>query len=130
MLFAKKTTILFLVTLMVFGGFLLNAPLHEVEAGSFQPADCEGLGIRCDVEGEEDGAAFRTLLEDIIKIFLSFVAIVASAVLIYGGVLFLTSAGEEDKAKKAKNLILYAVIGLIVIGLSAVVVNFILRAVN
>src|SRR5688500_8145935 len=52
-------------------------------------------------------------------------ALTALVFLIIGGVQYIVSRGDEDAAEKAKNTILYAIIGLIVIGLSAVIVNFI-----
>jgi len=42
-------------------------------------------------------------------------AIIAVIVIIIGGILFTTSAGDSGNVTKAKNMILYAVIGLIVI---------------
>jgi hypothetical protein len=42
-------------------------------------------------------------------------AIIAVIVIIIGGILFTTSAGDSGGITKAKNMILYAVIGLIVI---------------
>ena len=39
------------------------------------------------------------------------------------------SQGEEGETEKAKNTILYAIIGLIVIALSAAIVNFIIGTV-
>ena len=42
---------------------------------------------------------------------------------IYGGVLYVTAAGNDDQVGKAKNVILYAVIGIVVILLSFALVN-------
>jgi len=50
--------------------------------------------------------------------------------LLIGGIRYIFSQGDEDQAAQAKNTILYAIIGLIVIGLAAVVVNFIVAAVG
>ena len=65
----------------------------------------------------------------IINVLLTLAALVAAIYLILGGVRYITSRGDEDAAGEAKNTILYAVIGLIVIGLSAAIVNFVLSAV-
>jgi len=66
----------------------------------------------------------------IINVFLFFAAIVAVLVIIYGGVLYMLARGEDDKIDEAKNTILYAVVGLIVIGLSAAIVRFTVGAIN
>lgn len=55
--------------------------------------------------------------------------IAASIYLVVGGVRYITSQGEEGETEKAKNTILYALIGLIVIALSAAIVNFIINTV-
>lgn len=55
--------------------------------------------------------------------------IAASVYLVVGGIRYITSQGESDQVDQAKNTILYALIGLIVIGVSAALVNFIINTV-
>jgi len=79
------------------------------------------------------GTSNRPLIDAItaiVNIFLILAALTAAVFLVLGGVRYITSRGDEDEAAAAKNTILYAVIGLIVIGLSAAVVNFTIRAVQ
>ncbi|OGC82090.1 MAG: hypothetical protein A2V81_02985 [Candidatus Abawacabacteria bacterium RBG_16_42_10] len=66
--------------------------------------------------------SFLDLLTFIINFFLGLVGTVAILMLIYGGFLYLTSAGGEN-IKKAKNTIMYAIIGIVVILLSYAIVN-------
>ena len=65
----------------------------------------------------------------IINWLLILAALAAMIMLIYGGVQYIVSRGDEESASTAKNTILYAIIGLIVIGLAAVTVNFIVSVV-
>jgi len=60
---------------------------------------------------------------DIINFGLGFVGLVAVGFLIYGGFLYITSQGEEKKNTTAKNVLVYAIIGLVVILLSFVIVR-------
>lgn len=60
----------------------------------------------------------------IVNAFLVLVSVLALIYIIIGGVKYITSAGDEKGFSSAKNTILYAIIGLIVIGLAAVIVNF------
>lgn len=46
---------------------------------------------------------------------------------IYGGLILLTSAGNPEKVKKAKDTLVWAVGGIVVILLSASVVNYIFK---
>ena len=63
------------------------------------------------------------LLEDIILWILSIAGTVALAVLLFGAFQFLTSLGDESKTKSAKKTILYAVLGLLTIGVSFLLVK-------
>lgn len=60
----------------------------------------------------------RSVLERIILGILGLVAVVALAVMIWGGFTYITSLGDEQRASTAKRVILYAVIGLLLIGAS------------
>lgn len=65
----------------------------------------------------------RELARLIVNFFLFFLGLVATIMVIYGGVLYVTAAGNDEQAGKAKNVILYAVAGIIVILLSFALVN-------
>jgi hypothetical protein len=66
-----------------------------------------------------------TAIIRIVNYALILAGIVAAVFIVYGGVRYIISRGEEEAAEEAKNTILYAVIGLIVIGLAAALVNFV-----
>jgi len=77
-------------------------------------------------------APARENLPDVIvrwvNYFLVIVGLVAVVFLIWGGVQYIISAGQEEKIESAKKTITYAILGLLVIGLAAVIVNFVIRA--
>lgn len=54
---------------------------------------------------------------------LGFLALIAMIALIYAGFLYVTSMGEDDQAGKAKKIIIYVVIGIIIILLAYAFVN-------
>ncbi|MBQ3348364.1 hypothetical protein IJJ36_04015 [Candidatus Saccharibacteria bacterium] len=54
-------------------------------------------------------------------------AIVAVIVIIIGGVQYMTSSGDAGKVKKAKDTILYGVIGLVICVLAFAIVNFVIK---
>ena len=62
----------------------------------------------------------------IINAVIGFIGIVAVVVIIIGGVNYTTSQGDPAKTKKAKDTILYGVIGLVVSLLAFAIVNFVL----
>ncbi|MEX1997678.1 MAG: pilin [Candidatus Andersenbacteria bacterium] len=75
------------------------------------------------------GGSLSGAIQTIVNVMLMIVGVIAAVMLIIGGVRYIISQGDEDQTEKAKNTILYALIGLIVIGLSAVIINFVLGAV-
>lgn len=70
-----------------------------------------------------------TTAQTIINVLVSAVGIVAVAVIVIGGILYVTSTGDAAKAKRAQNTILYGVVGLIVAVLAYAIVNFVLKSV-
>jgi TRAP-type C4-dicarboxylate transport system permease small subunit len=64
----------------------------------------------------------------ILNVLLVLVAIGAFIFLLVGGARYIGSSGDEDAAAAAKNTILYAILGLIVIGLAAAILNFVAQA--
>ena len=60
----------------------------------------------------------------IINALLVLAAIAAIVFIIIGGVRYVTAQGDEDAVALAKNTVIYAIIGIIVILLAAVIVNF------
>jgi hypothetical protein len=66
------------------------------------------------------------LFSSVLAFALTFMAVIAVAVVIYAGFTYITSLGDEKKAAEAKHTILYAVIGLIIIGAAALIVNAII----
>lgn len=65
------------------------------------------------------------MIRKIIELALGMAGIVAVCMTVYGGVTFATSAGDANKVKKGKNIILYSVIGLVVVLLSWAIVEFV-----
>lgn len=64
----------------------------------------------------------------ILKTVLTLVAIAGVIGLIIAGGMYMFSAGEEQKAAKAKKAILYVIIGLLIIGASILIVNLVINA--
>lgn len=59
---------------------------------------------------------------------LSVVAGVAAVIMIIvGGLRYVTSGGKDESVKSAKNTILYAIIGLVVVALAQIIVHFVIN---
>ncbi len=72
-----------------------------------------------------DGS-LRQAVKTVINFILFFLGLVAVAFIIYGGFLYITSQGEDQEVEKAKNIIKYAFIGIVVVLISYALINTVL----
>ncbi len=63
-------------------------------------------------------------------IILPLAGIAAVIAIIYGGYLYITSGGDPEKAQKAKRVIMYSVIAIVVITLSFIIYNTVMNCVD
>ena len=68
----------------------------------------------------------RQLVLTILTFFLGFLGLLAVIMIIYGGILYVSAAGNQDSIDKGKKIIMYAIIGLVIILLSFAIVNTVL----
>lgn len=73
-------------------------------------------------------ASVPQLVSNIIKAFVGIVGAVALLIFVYGGFLWLTSAGEASKIQAGKDAMKWAVVGLAVVFSSYALVSFVLSA--
>ena len=64
----------------------------------------------------------RQAIMNVTNWILGFVSIIATLIVIYGGVLYLTAAGNEEMVEKAKKTMSYGVIGVVICGLAYAIV--------
>ena len=80
--------------------------------------------------GNGDASAVAdSLLSDVMSTVFYVLGFVCVGGIIYGAVVYTTSAGNPEKVKKAKNAILYSIVGLIVAVLAFTIVNFVVGSV-
>jgi len=66
----------------------------------------------------------------VINVFLSLLGIIFLILILYGGFLWMTAAGNEEKIKKATQVIGRAVIGIIIVAMAYGITYFVLQAVT
>ena len=66
----------------------------------------------------------------VINLMLFIVGVLAIFMMIYGGIRYVLSGGDNGKVKDAKNTILYAIVGLIVAILGYAIVNWVVSVVG
>lgn len=72
-----------------------------------------------------DSAQLRRVVIGILFSVLRFVGLIAVVVIVIAGIMLVVSGGDEGQKDKARKIVLYAVIGLIVIALASLIVRFV-----
>lgn len=76
---------------------------------------------------EDTTSNFNNIITKIINILSVIVGVIAVIMIVVGGFRYITSGGSSEKVTAAKNTILYALIGLIIVALAQVIVRFVLQ---
>jgi hypothetical protein len=72
----------------------------------------------------------NVLLRDILNLTYYVAGIIAVIVIIAAGIFYVISSGDAGRVAKAKNLLLYSVIGLIIVMSAFVITNFVIGSFN
>ncbi|OGL37908.1 hypothetical protein A3E49_01365 [Candidatus Saccharibacteria bacterium RIFCSPHIGHO2_12_FULL_49_19] len=106
-----------------------QAPEPNVQEGL-----CVGASLDLDTPpgaacagGTDAIATLNNLIARFINLLSIVVGIVSVIMIIFGGFRYITSAGRDTSVTSAKNTILYAIIGLVIVVLAQVIVRFVLQ---
>ncbi len=92
---------------------------------------CKGIGLAGDGEtdclGSDDGDEVNSIITTIVNILSIVVGAVSVIMIIIGGLRYITSSGDSGHVQAAKNTILYAIVGLIIVIFAQVIVRFVIR---
>ena len=80
-----------------------------------------------DVDAEERA---NQIITTVINIFSLIVGVISVIMIIIGGLKYITSGGDSGNVTSAKNTILYAVIGLVIVALAQIIVRYVLAQVT
>ncbi len=85
-----------------------------------ESADCEK-----NATGGAAGERVNNVVKNVINIVSLVVGVAAVIMIMVGGLRYVTSNGDSGQVGNAKNTILYAVVGLIVVALAQIIVRFV-----
>ena len=119
----KIITIITAFILSIFSlSFLLSPTSHAYDICSSSASD--------DIKQANGCSGTTTDLSDVIvnviRGVVGILGAVAAIFIVVGAITYMTSSGDANKLKKAKDTILYAVIGLVVAVLTFAIVNFVI----
>ena len=116
----------FMVTVLSICG--VAAAKHGVAFADAKADVCAGLGATggscTPVPGE---TTVEGTLATVIKIISWVVGIISVVMVMVGGFQYVTSGGDSAKVTSAKNTIMYALIGIVIVALSQIMVNFVIE---
>lgn len=99
---------------------------------SYNPcADKNGDGKVDGADAAVDSSQSKldNLVKQVITVLSVIIGIVAVIFIIIGGAKYITSGGDSGKVSSAKNTVIYALVGLIIVALAQVMVRFVLSKV-
>lgn len=88
--------------------------------------DCNKGGIT----DQEARDRINRIIRTVINLFSLVVGVVSVIMIIVGGLKYITSGGDSGNVTGAKNTILYAIIGIVIVALSQFIIRFVLTKVN
>ena len=126
-----KNKLLVLAALLMFS-LPAAVPVAVSAQGPIQGGLCKGAQQLVIEEGvatcqdPQAGTGFSNLLRRIVNILSVIIGVIAVVMIIIGGLRYIISGGSAEKVSGAKNTILYALIGLIIVALAQIIVRFVL----
>ena len=119
-LFSKRKIILLATVVLV----LLAVVFLSINATLAQ-TDIYGVNYSTDVG--LSSVDIRVSIVKIVRVILGILGVIALAIILYGGFVWMTSHGDSAQVEKAKKILLNAVIGLIIIFLAFSIVQYIFK---
>lgn len=126
---AKKICILILILFACFLGFNLEIALAQTTPGGGTPTPVsisqgvQSFGQKVYGQSPQKPQVIAVL---IINVVLTLLGVIFVALIVYAGYMYMTSQGKEDKVKTAKNIIVTAVIGLIIVLVAYAIADFVI----
>ena len=122
------------ITIIVIGLIMIAPISAQAATDASKEALCGGAGLVGGGSGcaaPSGSTSVDTVVKRSINLFSAIIGIIAVVMIMVGGLKYITSQGDPNNTATAKNTILYAAIGLVVVALAQVIVRFVIsRFVN
>jgi len=106
-----------------------DSGIADQVAGGATTASGSSDKITCDTNtgsASTTESAVNTIATEVINVFTIIVGAASVFMIIYGGFRYITSGGSSDKVGSAKNTLIYAIVGLIIVALAQTLIHFVL----
>ena len=120
----------FAVTMLTMLGVAIPVSAQTTQ-DQINNALCSGANLQftdnpgsCTTNNSDATTKITNIIHSIVNFLSVIVGVAAVIMIIFGGFRYITSGGNDTSVTSAKNTILYAVIGLVVVALSQLIVRF------
>jgi hypothetical protein len=121
----KSTQFKLIIGLAILFSLMALVAAPAVDAQS-KAAVCEGVGA---VTGSGCGGgsgSVNNVIATVINILSSIVGVVAVIMIIIAGYKYVTSSGDSSNVQSAKNTLIFAIVGIVVVAFAQLIVQFVL----
>ena len=101
---------------------------NNVKCGTTLQIQPDGTDCSSNTSGSTN--TVNNIIKLVINIFSGIVGAISVVMIIWGGFKYITSGGESGKVSSAKNTIIYAVIGLVIVVFAQIFVQFVLEKIT
>ena len=128
-----KTYVIIAAVSIGMGAPALVPAFAGTASASIQTELCNGVGAAdgnasCGTQGSGDAAGgVKLLATKIINIFSVVIGAVAVIMILFGGFRYITSGGDSGRVGTAKNTLIYAIIGLIIVAVAQIIVRYVIN---
>lgn len=116
----------FIVASLIAISAIVALPLANSSVGALEctilPADVCSSAESDGTEGE--GSSIFKILIIVVKVLTAAVGVVAVGALVYAGIMYASAGGDGNQVAEAKKLIRNTIIGIVVFGLMATAINW------
>jgi hypothetical protein len=132
----RNTMVSLLAAAVLFAVPLAMPAMASAAGADIQDNLCSGTSLSVDGTGNcssttgQGTTKIDGFITDLVNIFSIIVGVVAVIMIIVGGFRYITSGGDSNNISSAKNTIIYAIIGLIIVALAQFIVQFVLNKVT
>lgn len=118
--------------LIALGLAVLLAPAAPVVAMAPQFAStkadlCNGIEAASGSSSCGSSGSISNLLTTIVNIISLVIGVVAVIMILVAGFKFMTSGGESSKVAEAKNSLIYAIVGIVVVALAQIIIRYVVN---
>lgn len=127
MRFIRKLMMAIAVTAIA-TGVIIPSLVQSVSAAT--PADevCAGIATAAGTGCNGSNTTLNKVVANGVNILSAVIGIVAVIMIMVGGFRYITAGGDSSKIGAAKNTLIYAIVGLVIVALAQSIVRYVLHA--